>query len=185
MLLSTGLIIISAADNERVVCYLSIMEEDRRRYTLKDVWNAITTEKNFNYSFWLEITMQILFTHCMSTFGRFLVLVVCFLVLTLWYVGFFIVLPEVAAIGSLAFFVHIACGLFVVFNIYFNYFLVVTTSPGSPSKIADDLVEEGECFDYKTCKKCNRAKPPRTHHCSICKKCILRMDHHCPYVANW
>lgn len=27
-------------------------------------------------------------------------------------------------------------------------------------------------------------KPERTHHCSICKLCNLKMDHHCPFVQN-
>jgi palmitoyltransferase len=161
------------------------MEVDRKRYTLRDVWFAITTERNFNYSFWLEITMQILFTEFLSTFGRFLVLVVVLLVLSLGYVGFFVVLPDIAAFGSTSFFFHIACGLFIIYNIYFNYFLVVYTNPGNPSQSLDSIAEEGDSLDYKTCKKCNKAKPPRTHHCSICKRCILKMDHHCPYVANW
>lgn len=29
------------------------------------------------------------------------------------------------------------------------------------------------------CKKCIAPKPPRTHHCSVCAKCVLKMDHHC------
>lgn len=29
------------------------------------------------------------------------------------------------------------------------------------------------------CKKCFLSKPPRTHHCNVCKSCQLKMDHHC------
>lgn len=34
------------------------------------------------------------------------------------------------------------------------------------------------------CEKCNMIKPDRCHHCSICGICILRMDHHCPWINN-
>lgn len=34
------------------------------------------------------------------------------------------------------------------------------------------------------CKKCNSQRPERAHHCKICQQCILKMDHHCPWVAN-
>ena len=36
----------------------------------------------------------------------------------------------------------------------------------------------------KFCKKCEAFKPARAHHCSICMRCIVKMDHHCPWVNN-
>jgi DHHC palmitoyltransferase len=34
------------------------------------------------------------------------------------------------------------------------------------------------------CPACGVWKPPRTHHCSSCNACCLRMDHHCVWVGN-
>ncbi|KAI8903151.1 DHHC palmitoyltransferase-domain-containing protein, partial [Gorgonomyces haynaldii] len=34
------------------------------------------------------------------------------------------------------------------------------------------------------CKKCEIMKPDRAHHCSICGICVLKMDHHCPWINN-
>ncbi|KAJ1817760.1 palmitoyltransferase for Vac8p [Coemansia sp. RSA 2675] len=34
------------------------------------------------------------------------------------------------------------------------------------------------------CLKCNGPKPDRTHHCSVCGACVLKMDHHCPWLNN-
>ncbi|KAG9061462.1 Palmitoyltransferase zdhhc2 [Linnemannia hyalina] len=32
------------------------------------------------------------------------------------------------------------------------------------------------------CNVCKIVKPDRCHHCSECNRCVLRMDHHCPWV---
>lgn len=41
---------------------------------------------------------------------------------------------------------------------------------------------EGQVI-YK-CPKCASIKPERAHHCSVCQRCIRKMDHHCPWVNN-
>ncbi|CAG7723602.1 unnamed protein product [Allacma fusca] len=41
---------------------------------------------------------------------------------------------------------------------------------------------EGQVI-YK-CQKCCSIKPERAHHCSVCQRCIRKMDHHCPWVNN-
>lgn len=32
--------------------------------------------------------------------------------------------------------------------------------------------------------ECLSLRPDRAHHCSTCKRCIRKMDHHCPWVNN-
>ena len=31
---------------------------------------------------------------------------------------------------------------------------------------------------------CHVFKPERCHHCSTCNRCVLNMDHHCPWINN-
>lgn len=37
---------------------------------------------------------------------------------------------------------------------------------------------------YRWCSVCEVWKPDRCHHCSSCRRCYLRMDHHCPWFAT-
>jgi hypothetical protein len=42
-----------------------------------------------------------------------------------------------------------------------------------------------EYYMMKYCKNCEVLRNNiRTHHCSVCKKCVIKMDHHCPFVYN-
>jgi len=34
------------------------------------------------------------------------------------------------------------------------------------------------------CKKCQAPRPERAHHCVLCGMCVMRMDHHCPWINN-
>lgn len=50
----------------------------------------------------------------------------------------------------------------------------------------ETIQQMGLCGDqvvYK-CPKCCCIKPERAHHCSVCQRCIRKMDHHCPWVNN-
>ncbi|XP_014369857.2 palmitoyltransferase ZDHHC16 [Papilio machaon] len=69
-------------------------------------------------------------------------------------------------------------GNWLLLNIIFHYYKGVTTSPGYPPH--GTMISEAASI----CKKCISPKPPRTHHCSVCDRCILAMDHHCPWLNN-
>ncbi|CAO2827051.1 unnamed protein product [Amaranthus hypochondriacus] len=75
----------------------------------------------------------------------------------------------------------------------FNYVLAVFRDPGRvPSSFmvdiedSDNTVQEvkRKSGDLRYCQKCSHYKPPRAHHCRVCKRCILRMDHHCIWINN-
>ena len=96
-------------------------------------------------------------------------------------------------------------GLFLLINVEFNYALCAFTPAGTPKRIEDPgeyfgyvqrivdgrVVHYINCrldiapaVSYRYCKYCKCIKPPRSHHCSISGKCILNMDHFCPWMNN-
>lgn len=69
------------------------------------------------------------------------------------------------------------------------YVLCVFVDPGSPpTGYEPDAEQIAVAMQVKRgggkrfCKKCNAHKPPRTHHCRRCGRCILRFDHHCVWI---
>lgn len=84
---------------------------------------------------------------------------------------------------------------FVIFESFsilavLSHLKTMTTDPGAVAKgdCTEESVERMQLLNgrqtiYK-CNKCASIKPDRAHHCSVCERCIRRMDHHCPWVNN-
>ncbi|KAL3478679.1 Palmitoyltransferase pfa3 [Aspergillus californicus] len=94
-------------------------------------------------------------------------------------------------------------GVVLYLCLNFSYTTAVFTDPGSPlgskgrgnsrhNYSALPITEMPEYTSYtvnstggsRFCKKCQCPKPDRAHHCSTCKRCVLKMDHHCPWLAT-
>ena len=62
-----------------------------------------------------------------------------------------------------------------------GYGLLPTTSQAHPPATSFTVKSNGQ---FRFCKKCQARKPDRAHHCSTCRRCVLKMDHHCPWLAT-
>jgi len=56
--------------------------------------------------------------------------------------------------------------------------------PGSLQDSALNVQEKKRSGDRRHCKWCGKYKPDRCHHCRVCRTCVLKMDHHCPWIYN-
>ncbi|KAI0891567.1 palmitoyltransferase PFA3 [Annulohypoxylon nitens] len=87
-------------------------------------------------------------------------------------------------------------GVFLYVMLNWCYTTAVFTNPGSTtsstgySSLPTNNPPQATSFTVKSngetrfCKKCQARKPDRAHHCSTCRRCVLKMDHHCPWLAT-
>jgi hypothetical protein len=107
------------------------------------------------------------------------------LVFTVAYSLLCVVLPLTRDLRTWQGFGTFAAVAFVFGNIGFNYVMSVRTDPGSPTqRDVQVMCAEAGAAVRRWCDKCRCPKPDLTHHCSVCKRCVLRMDHHCPWIHN-
>lgn len=64
-----------------------------------------------------------------------------------------------------------------------KYSILPTSEPGSDLSSVQNITVSSTGAP-RFCKKCHTSKPDRTHHCSTCQRCVLKMDHHCPWLAT-
>ena len=140
---------------------------------------------------WCIIAADVTFSIALRFLGPVLVVLANGLIGLVVYIYLTLLTPRYLepALGPVLTFFVVAFGIFLLFNILWNYWSCVLTRPGAPASQLPPLeeLEAGTDFsDYgegwRHCRKCKSGKPPRTHHCSVCRRCVMKMDHHCPWV---
>ncbi|KAG5670020.1 hypothetical protein PVAND_000307 [Polypedilum vanderplanki] len=107
--------------------------------------------------------------------GPFFVITVCGLTSAVVFICYYVGLPYWMQKSEITTYFLLIIGNWLLFNVVFHYFMAATTDPG--------VVNLSEAYNaVSICKKCLVPKPPRTHHCSICNRCILKFDHHCAFL---
>ncbi|ONK79500.1 uncharacterized protein A4U43_C01F6990 [Asparagus officinalis] len=115
------------------------------------------------------------------------VLAVISLVGYVYYTTVFVLLDQWLGLNSSPGFLNAVIFSFFAFMGLVSFFVSVLTDPGGvPSSFAPDSEDPQKHQGVKSryCDKCNTYKPPRTHHCRVCKRCVLKMDHHCVWINN-
>ena len=83
-------------------------------------------------------------------------------------------IPKIKMIISIIFYLcssmTLICHTFCIYN--------------DPGTLDYSRVEKLNDDQKEFCIKCNKPRPLRAHHCSTCDRCIMKMDHHCPWVFN-
>lgn len=68
----------------------------------------------------------------------------------------------------------------IVLTLY-NYLLAAFKGPGFVPFGWEPAEEEDKQF-LQYCSLCEGYKSPRSHHCRKCDRCVIKMDHHCPWI---
>uniref|UniRef100_A0A182RQF1 Palmitoyltransferase n=1 Tax=Anopheles funestus TaxID=62324 RepID=A0A182RQF1_ANOFN len=147
----------------------------------KQCIRSLTYNHHMNQSYASDVCMEPIFwfvdnfTHLLGPFFVFAVVCLTTAVVTICY---WIGLPYWWNRNRYMTVFLLVVGHWLLLNVVYNFYKAASVSPGYPPE--KELIAEA----VSICKKCIAPKPPRTHHCSVCNRCVLRMDHHCPWLNN-
>lgn len=84
---------------------------------------------------------------------------------------------------------HKFVGFFIFSMCLVVWWKACSTDPGIvTSKNVDGLIEiypwDNQIFASTRCTSCDLVKPARSKHCSLCKVCVAKFDHHCIWINN-
>ncbi|KAI0113434.1 zf-DHHC-domain-containing protein [Daldinia grandis] len=102
-------------------------------------------------------------------------------------VGEFMFLPGVWPRLSL---LHKTLGSISIILPYLFLYLSAAGDPGIVTPANHSRYMSHYPYDFalfrpgQTCRTCGLLKPARSKHCSVCKRCVHKMDHHCVFINN-
>jgi hypothetical protein len=86
--------------------------------------------------------------------------------------------------GLIGVLLHAVLAHWLLINIMYHYYQGTSKSPGMAPIVTPEVFELAKSQNYACCDRCQTVKPLRSHHCSVCRGCVLGMDHHCPWLNN-
>ncbi|KAF8703850.1 hypothetical protein HU200_031946 [Digitaria exilis] len=110
-----------------------------------------------------------------------------------YYTAVFVAVPRWLGLSTAAGVANAAAFTALAAACLATYAVAVRRDPGRvpPGFVPDVEDAEGAVHEIKRkggdlryCQKCCHYKPPRAHHCRVCKRCVLKMDHHCIWINN-
>jgi palmitoyltransferase len=75
----------------------------------------------------------------------------------------------------------------------FNWYLCLSKAVTEMTRVTQTRLENAAArhslsvaqltASFPICSTCSVAQPPRSHHCKVCNRCVLKLDHHCYFTA--
>ncbi|KAF2361628.1 Palmitoyltransferase DHHC domain [Trinorchestia longiramus] len=78
--------------------------------------------------------------------------------------------------------------VFFIVELFGNWYLFFRTKSFIEKSTGNSEISPGlshsECRALRYCPNCKIYKPERSHHCSLCDRCIHQRDHHCFFLGT-